>query len=287
MQPSRFIIIGASCSPNLVRCLIGARVESPVTGINGRIDFNADIGESFAGYELGLDSEIVKFITSANIATGFHAGDPDWMAKTVELADQNGVGIGAHPAYPDLAGFGRRNMDLTPQEVYNAVTYQVGALAAFTSGRKLQHVKPHGALYNTAVRDEQTAEAVVQAVKDFDPDLIHVVLAGSRWEQLAREAGVKVARECYADRAVTPEGTLVPRSQPGAVVHDPEEVVSRSLKLATEGKVFAVDGTEIDFSADSICLHGDTAGAVELAGAVRKELESVGVQISRMSDLVG
>jgi UPF0271 protein len=252
----------------------------------GKIDFNADIGESFAGYVLGLDSEIIKYITSATIATGFHAGDPDWMAKTVNLAIENGVGVGAHPAYPDLAGFGRRNMDLTPVEVRNAVTYQVGALAAFTPGRKLQHVKPHGALYNTAVRDQAVAEAVVLAVKAFDPELIHVVLAGSQWESIARAQGVRVARECYADRAVTAEGTLVPRSQPGAVVHDHDQVVERSLKLATEGKVIAIDGTEIDFSADSICLHGDTAGAVELAAAVRSSLEAAGVEITSMNKLV-
>ena len=255
-------------------------------GVTGKIDFNADIGESFAGYELGLDSEIVKYITSANIATGFHAGDPDWMARTVTLAVENGVGIGAHPAYPDLAGFGRRNMDLTPAEVYNAVTYQVGALAAFAPERKLQHVKPHGALYNTAVGNAAVAEAIVLAVQAFDPDLIHVVLAGSQWESIARKHGVRVARECYADRAVTPEGSLVPRSQPDAVVHDPETVVERSLKLATEGKVIAIDGTEIDFSADSICLHGDTAGAVELAGAVRGSLEAGGVAITPMDKLV-
>ena len=257
-----------------------------MTTVAGRIDFNADIGESFAGYELGLDSEIVKHITSANIATGFHAGDPDWMAKTVSLAVENNVGIGAHPAYPDLAGFGRRNMDLTPAEVHNAVTYQVGALSAFAPGRKMQHVKPHGALYNTAVKDPGIAEAIVTAVKAFDPELIHVVLAGSQWEEIARSHGVRVARECYADRAVTPEGSLVPRSQPGAVVHDPDEVVARSLKLATEGKVIAVDGTEIDFSADSICLHGDTAGAVELAAGVRSTLEAAGVEITPMNDLV-
>jgi UPF0271 protein len=255
-------------------------------GASGKIDFNADIGESFAGYELGLDREIVKHITSANIATGFHAGDPDWMAKTVSLAVENNVGIGAHPAYPDLAGFGRRKMELTPDEVRNAVTYQVGALAAFTPGHKLQHVKPHGALYNTAVGDAAVAEAIVTAIKAFDPDLIHVVLAGSQWESIARSHGVRVARECYADRAVTAEGTLVPRSQPGAVIHDPEEVVARSLKLAIEGKVIAVDGTEIDFSADSICLHGDTAGAVELAAAVRTSLEGAGVAITPMAKLV-
>lgn len=252
----------------------------------GVIDFNADIGESFAGYKLGFDEEIVKFITSANIATGFHAGDPDWMAKTVGLAEASGVGIGAHPAYPDLSGFGRREMALTPDEVHNIVKYQAGALSAFTSDHRLQHVKPHGALYNRAARDGEVAKAIVEAVMSIDGDLIHVVLAGSVWEEVAREAGARVARECYADRAVTPDGKLVPRSQPGAVVHDEAEVVARSRKLATEGRVVAVDGTEIDFSADSICLHGDTAGAVELAGAVRKELEAAGVQIKRMSEIV-
>ena len=252
----------------------------------GVIDFNADIGESFAGYKLGFDEEIVKHITSANIATGFHAGDPDWMAKTVELAEANGVGVGAHPAYPDLGGFGRREMALTPQEVHNIVKYQVGALSAFTSDHRLQHVKPHGALYNRAARDAEVARAIVEAVMSVDRNLIHVVLAGSVWEEVARDLGARVARECYADRAVTPDGKLVPRSQPGAVVHDEAEVVARSRRLATEGRVVAVDGTEIDFHADSICLHGDTAGAVELAAAVRKELESAGVRIKRMSEIV-
>ena len=257
-----------------------------IQGVVARIDFNADIGESFAGYELGLDEEIVKYITSANIATGFHAGDPDWMARTVALAVGHQVGIGAHPAYPDLAGFGRRNMDLTPGEVRNAVTYQVGALSAFAPGRKLQHVKPHGALYNTAVKDPEVASSVVSAIKEFDPELIHVVLAGSRWESIARDEGVRVARECYADRAVTAQGTLVPRSEPGAVVHETGEIVERSIKLATEGKVIAVDGTEIEFSADSICLHGDTPGAVETAAAVRGALEDAGVKITPMAKLV-
>jgi UPF0271 protein len=253
---------------------------------NGVIDFNADIGESFAGYKLGFDEEIVKHITSANIATGFHAGDPDWMAKTVALAEQHGVSVGAHPAYPDLSGFGRREMALTPDEIHNAVKYQVGALTAFTSNHRLQHVKPHGALYNRAVGDEKVARAIVTAVKSIDPELIHVVLAGSTWERVAREEGVRVARECYADRAVTSEGTLVPRSQPGAVIHDEAELVARSRKLATEGRVIAVDGTEIPFSADSICLHGDTAGAVELATAVRVDLETAGVEIRQMSEIV-
>lgn len=254
--------------------------------VAGVIDFNCDMGESFGSYKLGLDEEIIKHITSANVATGFHAGDPDWMAKTVDLAEREGVGIGAHPSYPDLVGFGRRNMALSPAEVKNAVTYQIGALAAFVREHKLQHVKPHGAMYNRAVADEAEATAIVESIKAYDPDLILMVLAGSRWEEVARRAGVRVARECFADRAVTPDGKLVPRSQPGAVVHDEEEVVKRSLKLATEGRVFAVDGTEIEFRADSICLHGDTAGAVALAAAVRKELESAGVKIKPLREFL-
>ena len=258
----------------------------PARRPNGVIDFNCDMGESFGAYKMGLDEQIVKFVTSVSIACGAHAGDPDWMAHTVKIAEAAGVGIGAHPSYPDLQGFGRRDISLTPEEVRNVVKYQVGALAAFTKGHRLQHVKPHGAMYNKAVRDRDQATAIVQAVREYDPDLVHVVLAGSLWEQVARDAGVRVARECYADRAVTPQGQLVPRSQPGAVIHDEEQVVKRSLKLATEGRVVAVDGTEIDFLADTICLHGDTAGAVKLAEAVRKELEAAGVKVRPLSQIV-
>ncbi len=250
------------------------------------IDFNADIGESFASYTMGLDEEIVKHITSANIACGFHAGDPDWMARTVGLAEENGVGIGAHPAYPDLAGFGRRDMQLTPDEVANVITYQVGALTAFTKTKKLRHVKPHGALYNKAVGDEDIAAAIVKAIKKIDEDLIHVVLANSVWEDVARNENVRVARECYADRAVTPEGTLVPRSQPGSVIHDTDEVTQRSLRLAMEGKVTASDGNDIDFSADTICLHGDTPGAVEMAASVRSQFEANGIAVKTLSEIL-
>jgi UPF0271 protein len=258
----------------------------PGVAPKGVIDFNCDMGESFGAYKMGLDEQVVRHVTSVNVACGFHAGDPSWMAHTVKTAEEAGAAIGAHPAYPDLQGFGRRDMSLTPEEVRNAVKYQAGALAAFTKGHRLQHVKPHGAMYNKAVRDREEATAIVQAVREFDPDIIHVVLAGSFWERVARDAGVRVARECYADRAVTQQGQLVPRSQPGAVIHDEEEVVRRSLKLATEGRVRAVDGTEIPFAADSICLHGDTPGAVKLAERVRRELESAGVKVRPMAEIV-
>ena len=251
-----------------------------------QIDFNADIGESFAGYTMGYDDEVIRYITSANIATGFHAGDPDWMAKTVKLAESNGVMLGAHPAYPDLAGFGRRDMALTADEIRNAVTYQVGALSAFSTSGRLQHVKPHGALYNKAAVDADVAAAIVSAVMKFDREIIHVVLAGSVWEEVARNEGARVARECFADRAVEPDGTLVSRSKPGSVLHDVDEVAARSLKMAVERRVTAVDGSEIEFDADTICLHGDTPGAVEMARAVRERFAAASVDVRPMCDIL-
>lgn len=260
-----------------------------MSGPTGAIDFNCDMGESFGSYEMKFDQEIIRYVSSINVATGFHAGDPNWMRASVELAARNNVAVGAHPAYPDLVGFGRRDMALSPAEVKNAVTYQIGALAAFaarTGDGRLQHVKPHGAMYNKAVRDPEEAAAVIEAIREFDPGLIHVVLAGSEWERLAREAGVPVAREAYSDRAITAEGTLVPRSRPGAVIHDADEVVARVLKIATEGKVVTVDGDEIPFEADTICLHGDNPGAVTIAAAVREALESSGIAVKPMAQII-
>ena len=259
----------------------------PAKEPGGIVDFNCDMGESFGAYKLGLDEEVIKHVTSVNVAAGFHAGDPNWMSHTVKLAEASGVAIGAHPAYPDLEGFGRRDMGLSPDEVRNAVTYQIGALAAFAKGRRLQHVKPHGAMYNKAVRDAAEATAIIEAVKAYDPSLILVVLAGSQWEQLARKAGIRVAREAYSDRAITPQGTLVPRSQPGAVIHDEGAVVERTVKIAVEGRAVAVDGSEVEFRPDTICLHGDTPGAVKLAAEIRRELARAGVQVKPMRDFLG
>ena len=251
-----------------------------------RIDFNCDMGESFGMYKLGYDEEVIRYITSANIACGFHAGDPMWMRTTVEMAEKYGVGVGAQPSFPDLMGFGRRNMIISPDEARNDVTYQIGALQAFATGGKLQHVKPHGAMYNMAVADLTLARAICQAVKDVDPDMIVVALAGTDWVDLAAEMGLRVAREAFADRAFTAQGTLVPRSQPGSVVHDVDAVVERSVKMVTEGKVTAITGEEVEFQADSLCLHGDTPGAVEMARAVREGLEAAGVKIVPMNELV-
>lgn len=251
-----------------------------------KIDFNCDMGESFGMYKLGCDEEVVKYITSANIACGFHAGDPMWMKTTVQLAEKHGVGVGAQPSFPDLMGFGRRNMSVSPEEARNDVTYQIGALQAFASGKKLQHVKPHGAMYNMAVGDEALARAICQATLEVDPNMILVALAGSAWVELAAEMGLRVAREAFADRAFTAQGTLVPRSEPGSVIHDVNEVVERSVKMVTQGKVTAITGEEIEIHSDSLCLHGDTPGAVEMARAVKEGLEAAGVEIVPMSSLV-
>ena len=254
--------------------------------MTARIDFNCDMGESFGSYKLGQDEEVIKYITSANVACGFHAGDPQWMRHTVKLAEEHGVGIGAHPSFPDLQGFGRRNMVVTSAEAKDDVTYQIGALRAFTRGHRLQHVKPHGAMYNMAVDGGDLAKAINEAVLEIDPEMILIVLAGSSWAGVAREMGLRVATEAFADRALNPDGTLVSRSKPGSVIHDLDEVVERSLKMVTEGKATAVNGEEVEVQADTLCLHGDTPGAVEMARAVRDGLRDAGVEIVRLSEMV-
>ncbi|MQF80343.1 LamB/YcsF family protein [SAR202 cluster bacterium AD-493-K16_JPT_193m] len=250
------------------------------------VDFNCDMGESFGQYKLGCDEEVIKYITSANVACGFHAGDPQSMQYTVELAEKHGVAIGAHPAFPDLQGFGRRNMSVTPTEARNDVAYQIGALQAFTKSHRLQHVKPHGAMYNMAVNNTDLAKAINEAVLETDPGMIIIVLAGSIWANLAREMGLKVAEEAFADRALNADGTLVPRTQHGSIIHDLQEVVERSVQMVTEGKVKAITGEYVSIKADTLCLHGDTPGAVEMAKAVRSGLESSGVNITSLSEII-
>ena len=255
--------------------------------MTAKIDFNCDMGESFGMYKMGFDEEVIKHITSANIACGFHAGDPMWMRHTVDLAQRHGVAIGAHPSFPDLNGFGRRNMIVSPDEAKNDVTYQVGALQAFTADKRLQHVKPHGAMYNMAVNDESLAQAICESILEIDPDMILVALAGSRWLDIAEDMGLKVAREIFADRALNADGTLVSRSQPGSVIHDTAEVVERSLRMVTEGKATAITGEQIDVQADSLCLHGDTPGAVEMAASLKRELEAADVEILPLARILG
>jgi len=252
----------------------------------GKIDFNCDMGESFGAYKLGHDEEVIKYITSANVACGFHAGDPLWMRKTVSLAEEHGVAVGAHPSFPDLPGFGRRNMMATPEEAKNDVIYQIGALAAFTKTKKLQHVKPHGAMYNMAANGGDLAKAICEAVLEVDPEMILVVLAGTPWANVAEEMGVRVAREAFADRALNADGTLVSRSAPGAVIHDTDQVVEHSIKMVTEGKATAITGEEVSIHADTLCLHGDTPGAVQMAAALKSKLEAAGVEIVPLSKLL-
>ena len=254
--------------------------------MSSKIDFNCDMGESFGMYKMGFDEEVIKYITSANIACGFHASDPIWMRHTVQLAEEHGVAVGAHPGFPDLKGFGRRNMAITPEEAKNDVIYQIGALQAFTRSKKLQHVKPHGAMYNQAVNDEALARAICEAVLEVDLDMILLALMGSPWVKIAEDMGLRVAREIFADRALNADGTLVPRSHPRAVLDDIQEVAERSVKMVTEGRATAITGEEIEVRADSLCLHGDTPGAVEMARLLKRELEAAGVQIVPVSQLV-
>jgi len=254
--------------------------------MTARIDFNCDMGESFGTYKMGQDEEIIKYITSANVACGFHAGDPNWMRKTIKLAEEYGVALGAHASFPDLAGFGRRNMAVAPVEAKNDIIYQIGALTAFTSAKKLQHVKPHGAMYNMAVRDEALARAIGEAILEVDPEIILIALAGSQWVDIAMDMGLRVAREAFADRAVNADGTLVPRSKPGSVIEDVDEVAQRSIRMVTEGKVTAITGEEVALSADTLCLHSDTPNSIHLASYIRSALEAEGVEIVPLGRIV-
>ena len=256
-----------------------------------KIDINCDMGESFGAYKLGLDEEVIKYITSANIACGYHAGDPLVMERTISLAKNHGVSVGAHPGFPDLMGFGRRNIDATLAEIKGYVTYQIGALQAFAKaqGLKVEHVKPHGALYLMAVEDEKISEAVVEAIKNVDKDLIFIALAGAKGEKMTKigeRIGLRVAYEAFPDRAYTPEGTLVSRRQPGAVIKDPDVVAQRALKMAKEGKVVAVDGTEINLRPETLCVHGDTPGAVNLVKKIRQTLTEENVEVIPLPEFV-
>ena len=240
------------------------------------------MGESFGWYTLGLDSEIISLISSANIACGFHAGDPSVMCKTVQMAVEHGVGIGAHPGFPDLAGFGRRNMNMSSDELCDAIIYQVGALQGFARifNATVQHVKPHGALYNMAANDESIAQAVVDAVLKFDEQLILFALSGARLIDIAQQSGLKVAREVFADRTYNEDGSLVSRNQPGSVISDSSEVTIRVLKMVREHAVTAITGTEIELDFDTICIHGDTTGAVKHAKHITQVLKQEGVEIA-------
>lgn len=253
-----------------------------------KVDLNSDLGESFGAYTIGLDDQVVQHVSSVNVACGYHAGDPIVMDKTIKMAIASDTAVGAHPGYPDLQGFGRRNMVCTPAEVKAYVQYQLGAILAFTkaNGIKLQHVKPHGALYNMAAKDEALAKAIAEAIAEVDKDIILLGLAGSKMLEAGEAAGLRVASEVFADRAYQADGSLVPRKLPGAVIHDTDEAIKRTIKMVTEGTVTAITGEEVHIKADSICVHGDNPQAVAFVKAIREELEKNGVTIAPISEIV-
>jgi UPF0271 protein len=230
---------------------------------------------------MGTDEALMASISSANVACGFHAGDPSVMRRTVALAKSNGVAVGAHPGFPDLVGFGRRELSASPDEVTDMVLYQVAALAgvAASQGVRLQHVKAHGALYNMAVRSRALADAIANGTAAFDRSLILFGLSGSELLSAGERAGLRVAAEVFADRAYESDGTLVPRTRPGSVVHDPNEVVSRAIRMVRDRAVVAIDGSLVQLRADTICVHGDTPGAADLARQVRRGLEAAGIAV--------
>ena len=252
------------------------------------IDLNSDLGESFGAYTLGMDEKLMEYITSANVACGWHAGDPLVMQKTIRAAAKNGVAVGAHPGYPDLMGFGRREIKITPEEAYTYVLYQLGALDAFarTEGVKIQHVKPHGALYNQACKDEKLAGAICRAAQAFDRELIVLAPYNSAFRTAAETIGQPFAGEFFADRAYLPDGSLVPRSQPGAVIHDADEACRRVLQMAREGTVTCLDGTELTMRCVSVCVHGDNAEALSTVKKIRGALEDDGVLLRAMKELI-
>lgn len=252
-----------------------------------RVDLNSDLGESFGSYKIGMDEEVIKLVTSANIACGSHAGDPVVMDKTVGLAAKAGIGIGAHPGYPDLQGFGRRSLNMKPEEAYDYVMFQVGALNAFCKkhGVKLAHVKPHGALYNTAAKDYKLALAIANAVKDIDKDLILLGLAGSESIKAAEDIGLKTSSEVFADRAYEEDGTLRARTYPDAMIEDEDECARRVIRMIKEGKVQTVTGRDIDIKADSVCVHGDGEHALAFVRKLRNDFKQAGIEVCSLSEL--
>lgn len=244
-----------------------------------RVDLNCDLGESFGAYKIGADEDILPFVTSANIACGFHAGDPAVMRKTVDLALKNNVAIGAHPGLPDLVGFGRRDMAISPQEAYDLVIYQIGALAGFVKaqGGTMQHVKPHGALYNMAAKNKGLAEAIAEAVYKIDYKLILFGLSGSELVKAGEKIGLKTAHEVFADRTYQQDGALTPRSQPDALIAGHEKAVAQVVRMVREGKVTSQQGTDIAIQADTVCIHGDGPEALAFARHIREVLEGSGI----------
>ncbi|MDF2680396.1 MAG: LamB/YcsF family protein [Brevibacillus sp.] len=243
------------------------------------VDINCDMGESYGAYKLGNDSEILDYISSANIACGFHAGDPATMRKTVRMAMEKGVALGAHPGLPDLVGFGRRNMDVSPQEAYDMVVYQIGALQAFVQaeGGTMQHVKPHGALYNMAATRAPLAEAVAEAIYKVNPSLVLFGLAGSELTRAGEKIGLRTAHEVFADRTYQEDGTLTPRSQPDAMITEQTDSLRQVVRMVMEGSVLSRQGVDVSIRADTICIHGDGAHALEFARSIHAACKDAGI----------
>ncbi len=253
-----------------------------------KVDLNADLGESFGNYTCGADELVIPHISSANVACGFHASDPLVMMKTVKSAKAAGVAVGAHPGYPDLVGFGRRNLNVSTDELKAMVMYQIGALKAFcdANGVKLQHVKPHGAMYNMAAKSEKLSMAIAEAVKEVDGELILLGLAGSIQLEVAKDMGLRVANEVFADRGYQKDGSLVPRTSEGAIIKDETLVVERIIRMVKEGVVESVDGVVVPVKADSICLHGDNEKAALFAKQLNEKLRESGIEITPLSRVV-
>jgi UPF0271 protein len=247
-----------------------------------KIDLNCDMGESYGAWKMGADAEVMPFITSANIACGFHGGDPATIRKTVRLAVDRGVAVGAHPSLPDLMGFGRRAMRILPQDMYDLIVYQAGAVEAFAraAGTKLHHVKCHGALYNMAVNDEALSEAMVRAVKDLGSGVMLYALSGSKTFELGKKAGIPVAGEVFADRGYSDDGTLAPRDKPGGMIEDAAASAKQALAMIEEGYVTSLAGKRVAVAADTMCLHGDQPGAVAFAQALRKAFSEKGITVA-------
>lgn len=252
------------------------------------IDLNSDLGESFGAYKIGRDEDILSLVSSANVACGFHAGDPTIMAKTAKICKESGTAIGAHPGFNDLQGFGRRNMSLSPEDAKNLVVYQVGALDAFckSAGVSLQHVKPHGALYNMAAKDAALSRAICEGIYAYNPELILLGLSGSAMLEAAKEIGLPYAAEVFADRAYEDDGTLVARTKPGAMIHDEDEAVRRVIGMIQNHTVTSISGKEIEICPDSVCVHGDSEKALLFVKKIRTALENEGIAIKPITEIL-
>lgn len=253
-----------------------------------RVDLNCDLGESFGSYTIGNDDQVIPLITSANVACGYHASDPVVMDQTLSMAKEAGIRIGAHPGFPDLMGFGRRNLSVSPTEAKAYVLYQLGALDAFcrVHGMKMQHVKPHGALYNMAAKDYELSRAICEGIREFDPQLIVLALSGGELARAARDMGLRTALEVFADRAYEEDGSLVNRRKAGAMITDEDLAVARVVRMVKEKKVTAITGKDIPIQADSVCVHGDGAKALVFVEKIRRALTEEGVEICALDRIV-